>query len=996
MLSSWLKTAFTALSLPANESMAESGNIAQRLQATVAETTADAPIRLNNPEDVYFVERGFLDIFAVETDAGLPAGPRLFIARLQEGKLAFGGPEHEARSREDASGAFALIAVPSPGADILKGKRSAFASAQDFDLEAIVWIDHWTYCLSQFLVRDSSPPPGDAHQLEALPGVSCSAGTALTAQHLDVIWVQSDQPMRMLGGSRQIEPGSPLLPMIEHTWVTLEADAEVSAFYTPSALVNEQLWSGFDAFMRFVRQHAADVWRRNALLAEDRHKTAAAALKAGRLKIFGTLAETLGVRRPPGLQEQAGRAPLQVAASMVADSAGVKLKIPRQVQPLKNPLDALLALARQSGVYTRQLRLVPGWWRHQGPSFVSVLENDQPVAVLATRQGYEAVNPATGARFPVDAGNASGIAAWGMMFYSPLPDHVQTGAKALGHVMRGQGRSFFVVFAMAIVGALFALLTPVATGQLLAHAIPRVDTSMWAAYLAALLTSSLAIAAFGIIRGLAVLQIQTQTDERLQAAVWIRLLSLPARFFRQYSTGDLADRANGISTIRQLLTGVIANSIIGSLAAVFSLILLFWYSWQLALYACLLVSALIGGSWLFALAQMPHQRNAFRMQGALDGLVFQIITGLAKLRIANTEIHALARWAELYAKQKSETLAAHRWAAGQFAFNGLFEPLAMLTVFAGIQYVFFATGNHGRFGLADFLSFNAAFGQFIAAMASLTSASTTVVAILPLFERIHPIMKAEPEVAESGLIPADITGDIEFSKVSFRYQPETPNALDDVSFRIRAGEYVAFVGPSGSGKSTLYRLLIGFERPDSGSIFLDGSDLASLNMAVVRGRMGVVLQDGHLSAASIFRNIAGETSLTLEEAWDAVRAAGLEEDIKAMPMQMHTVLAEGAVALSGGQKQRLLIARALARKSRVLLLDEATSALDNRTQETVQAALRSLKATRVVIAHRLSSVQHADRIYVLERGKIIESGAYDEMLAGNGAFARLARNQMLS
>ena len=280
-------------------------------------------------------------------------------------------------------------------------------------------------------------------------------------------------------------------------------------------------------------------------------------------------------------------------------------------------------------------------------------------------------------------------------------------------------------------------------------------------------------------------------------------------------------------------------------------------------------------------------------------------------------------------------------------------------------------------------------------MVGLTAAWTTVISTIPLFERVQPILEERPEIAVGGADPGDLTGEIEFSNVCFRYLPSVPNAVDGVSFQIRPGDFVAFVGPSGSGKSTIYRLLLGFEVPDSGAIFLDGNDLSSLDMAAIRSRMGVVLQNSQLSADSILKNITCGAPMTMDEAWEAARAVGLAEDIEAMPMGMHTVLPEGGGGLSGGQKQRLLIARAMARKPRIMLFDEATSALDNRTQAIVQASLKQLSITRVVIAHRLSTVQDADQIFVLESGRIVESGRYDDLMEQNGVFTALARRQVV-
>ena len=312
------------------------------------------------------------------------------------------------------------------------------------------------------------------------------------------------------------------------------------------------------------------------------------------------------------------------------------------------------------------------------------------------------------------------------------------------------------------------------------------------------------------MREIALLRIEGRVDERLQTAIWSRLISLPAPFFRRFTAGDLENRANGISEIRQMLTGAAVQAAMGGIFSIFSLVLLFYYSWSLALGVCGLLLVLTGTTWILSLGQLRHFRPLFRAQGKIHGFVFQMMGGLAKLRVANAESYALARWAQRFAGQKRESLAALRWAAGQHVVAGMFQPLALIAIFASVHYALMR-GGEPTFDLAAFLSFNAAFGQLTGAVIGLTTAATTVVGIIPLLERVQPILEARPETAKSGIDPGDLKGEIEFANVTFRYSPESPNAIDGISFRIRQGDYVAFVGPSGCGKSTIYRLLLGFE-----------------------------------------------------------------------------------------------------------------------------------------------------------------------------------------
>ena len=1002
-------------------------------------TGAHQPFLLDDPACAVRVEQGHLDLFAVELADGAPVSRRPFVARAPAGSMCFGvrpvAVEPEAGEPDggpDAGGpatagtAFGFLAVPSSGAVLAEVERSRIASVEEFDLETTIRIDEWVLRLSEFFARGSGLPPPAARLVEADPDVPYPAGSVLSTFPSSVVWVSADQPMRFVGrDDLLIAQKRALAPLSSWTWIELEAEGAVSAVLTPTAAITERVWPALDRFGEMVLRYASRTREEDVRRTGERHQASRRARRAVAAATVRELRSVLGAARDREAAADAdARTPLEAAVSIVAGSVGAAVDFPRRMEVEDDDLPrAVEAVVRRSGIRTRRIELAPGWHRRDGSSFVAAAiggaaagggaadgggaergaapdgEPDHAPRVLAVlsngRGGYRAVDPEAGRIFDVGAREAAGIGRIGVKLYAPLPDSALTGTGAIRHALRRRLPDIRTLLAMAMLAGLAALATPVLIGQLLADVIPRVDLPMWWSFLGALLLAALGATAFGLVQAIATLRIESRVDEELQAAVWSRLLSLPPRFFRGFTAGDLADRANGMSQVRQMVTGATLGALLGGLFSIFSYALMFYYSWRLALCAGALLLVLAGATWVTGRAQMRHLRTAFAAQGAIDGFVFQMITGLAKIRMANAENDVLARWAARYSEQKRATLAARRWEAGLLSFAGTFAPLATLVIFAFIFQSLLGEERQPDFGLADFLSFYAAFGQFTAAMIALTEAWTTLVGALPLFERVQPILEARPETVKEGADPGDLTGRIEFANVSFRYLPEGANALDRASFRIRPGDYVAFVGPSGSGKSTIYRLLLGFERPDSGAVFLDDHDLSSLDLPAVRSRMGVVLQDGRLSATSIFRNIAGPAPITVDEAWEAARAVGLDADVRAMPMGMYTIVPEGGRGLSGGQKQRLLMARALARRPRILLFDEATSALDNRTQAIVQASLKKLGVTRIVIAHRLSTVREADRIFVMEEGRIVESGRYDDLMAADGAFAALARRQMV-
>jgi ABC-type bacteriocin/lantibiotic exporter with double-glycine peptidase domain len=306
-----------------------------------------------------------------------------------------------------------------------------------------------------------------------------------------------------------------------------------------------------------------------------------------------------------------------------------------------------------------------------------------------------------------------------------------------------------------------------------------------------------------------------------------------------------------------------------------------------------------------------------------------------------------------------------------------------------------AAGGAHPIDVAAFAAFNSAFGQFTAALLVLTASLNVSIEAAPLFDRIRPVFEAPLEVEQSRIDPGTLGGHVAVRGLSFRYSAEAPWILDGVDFEARPGESVAIVGASGSGKSTLLRLLLGFETAARGGVYYDGKDLETLDLRLLRRQIGTVLETAGLVPGSIFENIAGSAPLSRGQVIDATRLAGLDADIAAMPMGLESFVMEGGSQLSGGQRQRVMIARALVNRPRLIFFDQATSALDNRTQAIVGESLSAMNATRIVIAHRLSTIRDADRIVVLEGGRIVETGTYAELVGRDGAFHRLVQRQLL-
>jgi ATP-binding cassette subfamily C protein len=550
---------------------------------------------------------------------------------------------------------------------------------------------------------------------------------------------------------------------------------------------------------------------------------------------------------------------------------------------------------------------------------------------------------------------------------------------------------------MGVLVGLLGMVTPYFSGQILDQLIPAADRLALMNFTIGLIVAAFGTFAFELVRAIAVLRLEGQMDSIVQAGVISRLLELPSIFFRQYAAGDLADRALGVEQIRQIISQTGTQALIGSISMAIMFVFLFTYDWKMALLATipLALSALLPvGANLF---QLRIQRQLFHLRGNISGLLLQLFNGINKLKVAGAEDRAFRQWSSRFSRQKKLAFRAGKITNVVQIYNQVIPLLCSAFVFGVYAYLKYeAIKSHTPFKMTtgQFVAFNGTLTLILSSLLQLSTSSLDLMMIVPVLERLKPIIETVPEVDSAKTHPGTLSGDIEVWHVTFRYLKDGPAILKDVSFRVSPGEYVALVGGSGSGKSTLLRILMGFERPESGSVFYDGQDLTSLDIRDVRQQIGVVLQTSRLMPTDIFRNIVGSTNLGLEAAWEAARMSGLDADIKQMPMGMHTVVSEGGGTFSGGQRQRLMIARALVRKPRIVFFDEATSALDNETQSVVTESLDTMQATRIVIAHRLSTIEKADRIIVLQDGELLQEGRYEELLRQEGPFAELAARQV--
>ncbi|KAA0256661.1 NHLP bacteriocin export ABC transporter permease/ATPase subunit [Acidobacteria bacterium ACD] len=951
------------------------------------ERAANAPIALDDPDDVFYVERGSVDVFSVpNVPPGSPPGARRFLWTIEPDELLLGfdpAPPGEGH---------AFVAVCSPGTRLLRVPRQALE--EEFRRnEALVLsvVESFVARLADAMVLR----PQLDEVLERSDDVGLDPGrTAGTLT--EVLWVEHLGGTSSLGGLSSVVfgPEDPPIPMGKGMWLEGgPGGARLRVLDTGACLRAGGAFAGF-ARLRTVfhgfAERVAELEEQREQARLDRKAAAEDQMRSrGLTGLAGILTEAAPLEAVVG---DAGDA-LVRACRIVGDRDGIAFKPPPKWETQSRARDPLAALCRASRVRCRRVTLRGEWWRHDCGNLLGFVDRTEaPVALLHGRRGYELVDPATMARSPLTRDLAATLNWEAYVFYRALPDAKVDGRGLVQRVWAEARPDIRFVLGLALASGVLSLLVPVATEHMLGMIVPAaLTTRVWTLMLG-LIAVHVGVALFNLTRAFALVRLEGRANASLQSAVVDRLLALPVPFFRDNPVGELAMRALSVNAARAVVTGAAPVSVLAGVFSVVYLALLVAYDWRLAGVALVVVVGSAAFVVVLAGRAVELQRASLAVRGKVGALVFQMITGIAKLRVAAAESRLFARWAEGFREQSELNLRLREYQNAIRVFGDLLPLVSSLLLFAAAGHL---AGAGRAIDTATFIAFNAAYGSLFAALVCLSDTVVQIMSVPPIVERASPILEAVPEVELTKPDPGALTGRIEVCHVTFAYKKDGPLVLDDVSLEARPGEFVAVVGPSGSGKSTLLRTLLGFETPDGGVLYYDGQDLAAVDLSAVRSQMGVVLQNSSLLAGTIFDNIVGSAPLSIEDAWAAADMAGLSADVRALPMGMHTIVSEGGGNLSGGQRQRLLIARALVRKPRILFFDEATSALDNRVQEQVSRSLERLNATRVVIAHRLSTIRNADRIYVMQGGKVVQSGSYDELAARPGLFAELMARQVL-
>lgn len=952
------------------------------LQSTSKSSThhfkSNASLLLDNPQQVWILKSGAIALFAVTLINGKPEGTRRYLFSLKSGELLMAAPPTPENQ--------AILAISTEESELLDIPTPVFIQ-QVITGEATTALETWVHNLCAVLTPETPRPIYHETIHSSVSSYWLDRGHFIQPASGAIAWIQVNGRAKWLDSpSLTLHSGCGYVPISDQIWLEAEGNLELT-----SATLSDpsQFIAGLTQLQTYCLRYID--WMEQRSLEEERQRFQARA-QLNQQITSNALGELASVFNRKSRQFHHHSAPLLAAVGAVGHALGIEIRPPARSEDIARLKDPLDAIARASKVRTRRVLLTEQWWKQDCGALLAYTLDQNPVALLpisATR--YELFDPVQKVRILVTAKVASHLHQEAYTFYRSLPQTAMSAIDLLKFGVRNRASDLITVILVGLGVTLLGMLVPQATAIVMDQAIPDANRTLLLQVGIGLFAATCGSTIFRLVQSIAMLRTETLADASTQAAVWDRLLNLSIPFFRDYPTGDLENRVSAVSRIRRTISGTTLSTLFSSFFALMNLGLLFYYSVPLALVALAAVVVTISVTIASGLISLHKIRPLEHLKGEIRGTTVQLIAGITKLRVAQAETRAFAHWSRFYTQQQKLSLSTETIENSIAVFNDLIPLFSSMVIFT---FAMMSLQTSSGLSIGTFLAFNTAFGSFISGATALSNSVIGILSIVVLWEQAKPILHTAPEVDDQKADPGKLSGKVNLDHVTFRYGQDGPITLDQVSLRAEPGEFIAIVGPSGSGKSTLLRLLLGFELPEAGEVYYDHQALSGLDVNAVRRQLGVVLQKSQVLSASIYENISGGALITLEEAWNAARCAGLAQDIEAMPMGMHTVVSEGGTNLSGGQKQRLLIARALALKPKILLFDEATSALDNRTQEIVSESLEQLNVTRIVIAHRLSTIRNADRIYVIESGRVVQAGNFEQLSQTDGLFAKLIARQI--
>lgn len=832
-------------------------------------------------------------------------------------------------------------------------------------------------------------------------------------EHKRTLWLQVNQGSLLLGGmpSLRLEAQTPPFPVANNMWFQASKPACISLVWQPhdfmadakKEVARDFFAAGLNFFNAFMLQKI--IIKKRAQAIEEQLNLAQHSLYEKKLiqHSLGLWAHLFKRKRMDTVAVVDSKEPILQACHIIG--AILQQPIIEGIKSLpKDKSRQIETISATASCWQREIFLHKNWWEKDCGPLLGFYQGELQhsfVALIPQTPGYDIQQPQVNIKIHVDA-TVEGLCKRAYMFYRSFPAIAKkSGRQLLEWALKGKMRDVGIALGASFLAMMLNLCGPIANQLLFHYVIPFSNVSLlWQ------LTIGLAITAIGTTifittREAALLRLESFCYHDLDCGLWQYVLKLPLRFFRQFAQGDLLQRLNGFSQIRRQLTSDAMRIWLQALFVWLYVALMLYYSPGMAAFAnglllLLTVVALIN---LARSVRINDRKTA--LQGMMNGRLVQLILGMSTIKIYGAESRIFANWSQLYLASKQMELKEEFIKLPSHIFFDSITYLAFLLIFIYV-YLFHMQVNEEKIetflDAGAYTAFYAAFTIFIGTLISFSNSIFNAINAFPLWHRLKEIFVIAQNLADKTqkFHAGELKGEIRIEHLYFRYDLEAPYIHNDISLHAKPGEFIALVGNSGCGKSTLINLLLGFEIPEKGSIYYDHKNLAELDLQAVRQQIGAVLQNSKILNGTIRENITGGRACSEEEIMSAVEMSSFDKDLAGFPMGLETPLISGSAStLSSSQQQRLFLARALLGNPKILILDEAINALDNKTQQAIISNLEHLHVTRIVIAHRLSTVRRAHRIYVMEKGQIVQTGTFEELRAQPGLFASLVEKQEL-
>lgn len=971
----------------ANSYLNESDLRAKGVECTLLSGSSTGEFKLRKTDRVWYVANGTVDIFLVHVATDEVIHPYQHVLRASKGDMCFG----VGKVAVNTGGYIELRAKPSLDAELQVVSFDSIEALEEGQI-LVDQVENWIRAFSDFVVKEIEDIPRPTYRLNA-GKFELEEGSTVSARS-GVVWFKSDEKSSYLGLIDGKDDAMDYLPLTNRSWIVCASPAkEYEVLKTTEVLAKQNLKTILASFHKRVVQ--AEELNRVLAIADQANLQLDRVGLRQQKEQEARSALTLMIQRGTAHSSEQG---VIGALQIIGRYKAIDFDLVPYRQDKDLPVTTLVPqIAARSGITCRLVRLnsQESWWRGNNGALLAFRKaDDAPVAIVPNRFGSNSLHdPDSATSRKINEQVSLELHDYAYMFIEPLPRTPITFRGLLSFLIRNLGSDFSRIASSGITLGFISLLPAIAIGLLVDWLFVSQSVNLIGLVIITLLCSSVLGLLLQLYQHGSLLQVEGRIGVRLTAGFMDRILRLKRADLHEVTSGDLAERAMSFHYFRDSLSGAVMQSLASMLFFLPAVVLLYVFDPVLAGITMAVGLMSFISIVAIGLSQVKWQKQYLHIHQSLAGKMLQYINGMSKLRTSGAESAVFAQWAQDYREKKHAELKIKKLQSVGLA-------TAMTIPSFGAAMLFLTTfGFEPNFReVGDFLVVYTAAMVFLTAMAQFGNSLSVLASALPAFQRIKPILAKEvddPSTTLPWATAATLTGDIRLDHVSFSYAIDDEPVIEDVSLHVEPGEFVAIVGESGSGKSTLLRLLLGLEKPSTGVVFYDDRNIQQSNLRMMRRSIGVVLQRGEMFPGTILDNIIGTTGDASEEdAWLAAEKAAVAREIEAMHMGMYTQVSEDATLFSGGQTQRILIAAALVRNPSILILDEATNWLDNECQAEVMQNISSMACTRIVVAHRLSTIKNADKIYVMARGKVVEEGTYEELMRVDGAFNRLSTRQL--